>query len=72
MKAYSLSKSDTYSLVSLAATGSRTVHESVVREIESGRSVLVSLGLATLDGNVLTITEKGREWTKPYPDALPF
>lgn len=72
MKAYGLALSDTYSLLTLNSMGSRTLHWTVVREIEQGRNALVRHGLATLDGNVLTITDKGRDWCKPSDSDLPF
>lgn len=69
MKAYSLPQSDTLSLLRLV-NGPRQVSEVVVREVQTGRYTLTSLGLATLEGDVLTITDKGRTWCEPTENSF--
>ena len=74
MKAYSLGMMDTTALLNLNAVGSRKVIAVVAAEAHAGRNSLVNEGLATIEGNVMTITDKGREWCQPYkgPNGEPF
>lgn len=69
MKAYALPKSATLSLLRLV-DGPREVSEVVVREVETGRYPITLMGLATLDGNTLTITDKGRSWCEPTDEPF--
>lgn len=69
MKVNGLPKSDALSLVRLLS-GPRQVSEVVVREVETGRNTLTRFGLAVLDGDIMSITDEGREAFEPGPDDI--